>query len=103
MGDVLMVRVLGALQLPGADVAEHDAEREEAERAHHQQDVQDPLRLRPLLQGMMGAGVLRLRGAVEAVLQESEQEGLQLAAVGVDHVCRVVDQDSAAGTKITWF
>lgn len=96
MGDVLVVRVLGALQLLGADVAEHDAEREEAEEAHHQDDVHQLLRLGVasgrscLLQGLMGSGVSRRGGrlkaaGVEAVLQEGEQERLQLGAVEAGH------------------
>uniref|UniRef100_A0A3P9M412 DnaJ (Hsp40) homolog, subfamily C, member 28 n=1 Tax=Oryzias latipes TaxID=8090 RepID=A0A3P9M412_ORYLA len=88
--DVLVVRVLGALQLPGADVAEHDAEGAEAEHAHHQDNVHDALRLgpdsAPGLHGMLGGVVLSVEvGAVEAVVQEGEQERLQLRAVGGEH------------------
>lgn len=86
-----------ALQLLGADVAEHDAECEEAEHADHQQDVHDSLRLSvdpacsPVLHSLLGSEVLgRPRGrqeacAVEAVLQDGEKERLQLGAVGVGH------------------
>lgn len=45
VGDVLVVRIVRVLQLLGANVAEHDAEREEAEHAHHEKDVQHALRL----------------------------------------------------------
>lgn len=45
VGDVLVIRVLRALQLLGADVAEHDAKCEEAEHANHQKDVHHALRL----------------------------------------------------------
>lgn len=96
VGDVLVVRVLGALQLPGADVAQHDAEGEEAEEADHQQDEQQLLRLRAppgggrrLLQSIMGSVVpWRLEAAaVEAVLQDGEQQRLQLGAVEAEHRC----------------
>lgn len=36
---------MGAFQFLGANVAEHDAEREEAEHADHQNDEQHALRL----------------------------------------------------------
>lgn len=81
-----------ALQLLGANVAEHDAECEEAEHANHQDDIHHALRLSvgpgSSLRSRLGSVVLRyLRrqytGAVEAVLQEGEQERLQLGGVDV--------------------
>lgn len=80
LSDILMVWVMRAFQLLGAYVAEHDAEREEAEHANHQKDIHDSLRLsmdpssshevHSLLRGV----VLRYRWGqytctVEAVLQ----------------------------------
>ncbi|TNN67742.1 hypothetical protein EYF80_022058 [Liparis tanakae] len=96
LGDVLMVRILGALQLLGANVAEHDAKREEAEHADHQEDVHHALGLSVGpgsghgVHGRLRSGVVVQRwrqeaGAVEAVLQEGEQQRLQLGGVDVRH------------------
>lgn len=85
-----------ALQLLGANVAEHDAKREEAEHANHQKNIHDAwsLSVSPdssrVVHSLLGSVVLRCRqreyaGAVEAVLQEGEQERLQLGGVDVRH------------------
>lgn len=94
VGNVLVIRVLRALQLLGANVAEHDAECEEAEHANHQKDVHHALRLSVgpgsshVGRSLLGGVVVRHRWrqhtcAVEAVLQEGEQERLQLGGVDV--------------------
>lgn len=94
VGNVLVVRIMRALQLLGANVAEHDAECEEAEHADHQKDIHHALRLRVgpgsghVVHSLLGSVVLRNRWrqyacAVEAVLQEGQQERLQLGGVDV--------------------
>lgn len=77
--NVLVIWVMRALQLLGANVAEHDAKCEEAEHPNNQKDVHHALRLSVsfgcshVLHSMLGGVVLRCERrqyicAVEAVL-----------------------------------
>lgn len=45
MRNVLMVEIIRAFQFLGANEAEHDAEREKAEHANHQKNVNHTIRL----------------------------------------------------------
>lgn len=94
VGDVLVVWIVRPFQFLGADVAQHDTECEEAEHADHQKDVHHALRLSRspgsgrMVHSLLGSVVLRCLWrqyacAVEAVLQEEEQEGLQLGSIDV--------------------
>lgn len=94
VGNVLVVRIMRALQLLGANVTEHDSKCEEAEHANNQKDIHNALRLkvrqssRHMVRCLLGSVVLAYRGrqytcVVEAVLQEGEKARLQLGGVDV--------------------
>lgn len=110
VGNVLVVRIVRALQLLGANVTEHDSKCKETEHTNHQKDIYNALRLNVALGSgcmvhcllgsvVLGRGVRQYTCVVEAVLQEGEKERLQLGGVDVWHGWPLLEDQQTATEK----